>query len=195
MEAMTSDSSQTANRSGQRSSIFRLGRFSRIVALLMVWSLASCCYGQSESQKFTVNVPEGVGVTSPPQSNVNLTLTAGSDAFPEQIWNIRSNSEAGVVVEFAASGAFTHETLAGVKVDAGLDVSIPSTSGSAAWQVTQASDRSSYASGDERAVVQLVSDGVGTAQVGLTMRFVQSSLDVIPVGEYSATVICTVSLP
>lgn len=195
MEAMTSFPNHTENRSGLNSSRFRHGRFSRIIALMLVWSLASCCYGQSGQHKLTVNVPEGVGVTTPSQSNVDVALTAGSDAFPEQLWSIRSNSDAGVVVEFATSGAFAHDTLAGVKVDAGLDVSIPSTSGSAAWQVTQGSDKSSYATGDESAVVQVVSDGVGTAQVGLTMRFIQSSLDVIPVGEYSTVVTCAISLP
>lgn len=134
-------------------------------------------------------------MTLPPQALVNFELTPGSDALPEQLWNVRSNSEAGVVVEFATSGAFAHETLAGAKVDAGLDVSIVSKSGVANWQVTQGSDNSSYASGDERAVVQVVSDGVGIAQVGLTMRFVQSSVEVIPVGSYCSTVTCTVSLP
>ncbi len=195
MEAMTSIPNQTENRSGLNSSRFRHGRFSRIIALTLVWSCACCCYGQSGQQKFTLSVAEGIGVTSPPQSDVNLELVPGSDAFPEQIWNVRSSSEAGVVVEFAIGGAFAHETLAGVKVDAGLDINVPSTTGSATWQVTQSSDSSSYASGDESAVVQVVSDGVGTAQVGLTMRFVRSSLEVIPVGEYSTIVTCTISLP
>jgi spore coat protein U-like protein len=193
--AMTVYSNLTASRSGFRSSSMRSERLLRVAMMMTVWSFGCLCYGQTEQQKFTVNVAEGIAVTTPPQPEINIELTPGFDAFPVQLWNVRSNSVAGAVVEFATSGAFAHETMTGVKVDAGLDVAISSSTGPSNWLVTQGSDNSSYATGDESAVVQIVADGVGTAQVGLTMRFVQSSLEVIPVGEYSSTVTCTVALP
>jgi hypothetical protein len=192
---MTVYSNLTANRSGFQSSRLRSEQLFRVAMVMTLWSFGCLCYGQTEQQKFTVNVAEGIALTTPPQPVVNFELTPGSDAIPVQLWNVKSNSVTGVVIEFAISGAFAHESMTGVKVDAGLDVAISSSSGSSDWLVTQGSDNSSYATGDESAVVQIVADGVGAARVGLTMRFVQSSLEVIPVGEYSSTVICTVSLP
>jgi hypothetical protein len=167
----------------------------RIVLLLLVCPIVLICTAQESAQKFSVLVPSSVGVTVPAEVAANIELLPGSGALPEQVWTVKSNLDTGVVVEFAIAGGFAHQTLANVKVDAGVDVSIPVTAGQASWQVTQATDVSSVSQGDESAVVQIVSDGVGSATVGLVVRFVQSSLDVIPLGSYTTEVCATITTP
>ncbi|TWU44508.1 hypothetical protein Poly51_60740 [Rubripirellula tenax] len=180
---------------GSRSNAFRHQRFWQIAAFLFACSAPELCQGQIAQQRFTVTVPEGVGLTTPSQADVDLELVPGTNAFPQQTWGIRSNSQSGVVVGFAVESAFAHQTIPTIKVDAGLDVSVPNRTGAANWQITKSSDQSSVADGDETAVVQVVADGAGTAEVGLVLKFILPALDEVPVGKYSTDVVCTITIP
>ena len=174
--------------------------FVRIVFLSLFCLLSHSCYGTDGSQKFKVTVPDSIALTLPSNHSVHLDYHSGSDSFPEQIWNVRSNSSIGVVVIFAVPEAFSHQESTNIKVDAGMRVHLPSggsspSDQSANWHVLKASDQSSIEHGDQDASVSIASDGVGTVDVGLVIRFAAPSLPEVPMGTYGTDVLCTIALP
>ncbi|MDA8745444.1 hypothetical protein N9N28_12490 [Rubripirellula amarantea] len=180
---------------GSRSRLLSFAKLSRIAAAITI-GMATCHgYADTALQKFTVHVPESVATTTPATDIVNLELVAGSNTFPTQLWNVHSNADDGVIVDFALVGAFTHQTLADVNVDAQIGISIPATTGLANWEITQANATASVRENNEHAFVQAMSDGTGSAVIGLDLSFVESSLDVVPAGTYNTEVVCTITVP
>lgn len=150
-------------------------------------------------QSYVVTVPPTVDVIAPPETIVTsvgeVNAVTGARVFAAQIWSVTANTSAGVAVAYSVDEAFTHASDPSIKTDASLSVAVIQQTGPATWSVTQSTDSTSHASGDEAAAVQVTSDNTGTAQIGLTVGFVPSSPDHVAEGTYTATVVCTIASP
>lgn len=151
------------------------------------------------TQSFVVTVPPTVDVVAPAETVVTsvgeVNAVTGARVFAAQLWSVTANTSAGVAVAYSVDEAFTHESDASIKTDASLSVAVLQQNGPASWTVSQATDTTSHASGDEAATVQVTSDDTGTAQIGLTVAFVPTSPDHVAEGTYNATVVCTIASP
>ena len=96
------------------------------------------------------------------------------------------------MAEFSVDQAFTHQTQPLLNSDAELSLRIGQTGGPARWTATRAIDATSVAEGDQRAVVQVVSDAAGSARVDLGVRFLPNGEPAT--GQYSITVSCTITV-
>lgn len=156
---------------------------------------ASNLFAQTASQKFTVNVPANISITSP--SDVVITHDESDDdqAFAPQTWTVKGNTLAGVNVSFSTDQAFTHTTDSSFKRDAQLGLSLSSSNGPATWTIGTASDTTDYANAtpDEVATVAASSDGVGSADFDLAVTFITDTFGSFASGAYETTVTGTVS--
>jgi hypothetical protein len=151
------------------------------------------------TQSFVVTVPTAIDVVTPADSVVTsmdqVDAVTGARVFAAQIWSVTANSSAGVSVAYSVDEPFMHQSDASIKTDAELAVAVIQQTGPASWNVTQATDSTSHASGDNSAMVQVTSDNAGTAQIGLTVTFAPPSPDHVAEGTYTSTVVCTIASP
>lgn len=167
----------------------------RLLAIAFVVSFAHVsAYAQTTgNQTFTVNVPTAVSIVAPAAASINHDQTDNNNAFPAQTWVVRGNAVNGVNVAFATAAPFTHATLPSMKRDAKLDLAVGTTSGPAAWTVTTPTDVSNFGGGDNGASVAATSNGVGRANMQLTVSFVTGAFGEFAAGAYSTTVTGTVA--
>ncbi len=167
----------------------------RLLAIIVVVSFAnvSAQAQTTGNQTFTVNVPTAVSIVAPSAASINHDQTDNNNAFPAQTWVVRGNAVNGVNVSFATAAPFTHATIPSMMRDARLDLAVGTTAGPAAWTVNSSSDTSSFGSGDNTASVAASSNGVGRANMNLTVSFVTGSFGEFAAGAYSTTVTGTVA--
>jgi hypothetical protein len=167
----------------------------RLLAIAIVVSFAqvSAFAQTSGTQTFTVNVPTAVSIVAPSAATITHDQTDNNNAFPSQTWVVKGNAVNGVNVKFATATPFTHATIPSMKRDTKLDLAVGTTAGPAAWTVTTASDISNHLSGDNVAEVIATSNGVGRANMNLTVSFVTGAFGEFAAGAYSTTVTGTVA--
>jgi hypothetical protein len=167
-----------------------------IIALTLVFAstAASTAFAQtSGSQNFKITVPPNISITAP--SNVTIThdQTENDQTFPAQQWAVKGNTLAGVNVTFATNDVFIHATDTSFKRNAQIGLAFKSKTGPATWSVTKASDVTDYAANDGVASVQATSNGVGRGIFDVTMKFVTDGFGSFAAGDYTSTVVGTVS--
>lgn len=150
---------------------------------------------QTASQRATVTVPVRLSVTPPADMTITHDQSERPQAFPIQSWTVRGNSIGGVTVDFTADQPFTHQEEPDSKVHAELSVAIERTQGSANWFVGNASGTTRSTGDDLAARVRIGSDGIGEAQVRLSVEMVSAPLASIAQGNYATTIRCTVTVP
>ncbi len=167
----------------------------RLLAIAIVVSFAqvSANAQTTGTQTFTVNVPTAVSIVAPAAASINHDQSDNNNAFPAQTWIVKGNAVNGVNVSFATANPFTHATDNTMKRDAKLDLAVGTTAGPAGWTVTTPSDTSNFGSGDNVATVAATSNGVGRANMLLTVSFVTGSFGEFAAGAYSTTVTGTVA--
>ncbi len=167
----------------------------RLLAILAVVALGqvSVHAATSGTQTFTVNVPTSVSIVAPAAASLTHDQTDNLQAFAPQAWVVKGNAVAGVNVSFSTATPFTHATNNTFKRDAKLELAVGTTLGPGAWTVGVPSDQSAYASGDNVALVSASSNGVGRANLNLTVKFVTEEFGVFAAGDYSTTVTGTVA--
>jgi hypothetical protein len=157
----------------------------------------SVAHGQVEArQTFVVRVPPKLSVTAPTSTvSTSYDGTSDSQAFTAQRWQVEANSRFGATVSFSTEQAFTHAERGEVKRDALLDLAMPGPETAAHWTIAVASDRTSYqgAVSDEQATVRAVSDRPGEAAFDITVTFLADPVDALEPGEYSLTVVGTLT--
>jgi hypothetical protein len=167
----------------------------RLLAIALIVSFAHVsAYAQTTgNQTFTVNVPTSVSIVAPSAASINHDETDNNNAFPAQTWIVKGNAINGVNVSFATATPFTHATLPSMKRDTKLDLAVGTTVGPALWTVTTPTDTSNYLSGDNNALVAATSNGVGRANMQLTVSFVTGAFGEFAAGAYTTTVTGTVA--
>jgi len=164
-----------------------------LAALLIASSASTAMAATVATQKFTVTVPANISIVAP--ANVSLTHdeTETDQVFPAQQWVVRGNTLAGVNVSISTGSAFQHTFDANSKRDAKVDLAVNSSTGPAAWTVTQATDTTDYTLGDGVATVQVSSDGVGRADLDVTVSFITNGFGTFASGDYETTLTGTIA--
>ncbi|MBU6175395.1 MAG: hypothetical protein KGQ60_16420, partial [Planctomycetes bacterium] len=142
----------------------------------------------SGNQSFNVIVPSSISITAPTGVTITHNETDAPQLFPEQTWVVRGNSRNGVAVAFKTITPFTHTQDNNFKRDARLQVAVGATQGPATWNVGVASDTTNYLNSDNVAEVSVNSNGIGRANLNLTVSFVGGEFGVFAAGTYATTV-------
>lgn len=150
-------------------------------------------FGQNADQKFTMNVPVSMTITSPSSATLTHDQTDNRQVFPAQSWVVRGNNRTGVDVKLEVATPFVHTQDSSFKVDAEMALAIESTQGTATWTVTKPTDKTNVASNDNDAFVTATSNGVGRANLSLSVSFAAKEWGTYASGEYVTTVVGTVT--
>lgn len=170
-----------------------LNRTLKTLALIVfVSSAASSALAQSSQQAFKVVVPTGLSITAPVAAQIVHDETNDEQQFPAQEWIVKGNASAGLNVTFATQDTFKH-TSGNYQRNARLSLGLGATQGPATWQITKATDVTDYAANDQIADVTASSNGVGRANLALTVAFVTEEFGVFAAGDYDMTVVGTVA--
>ena len=145
-------------------------------------------------QSFLVSVAPRVSIKAPPAgATADLPLDQTQVQFSPQVWNVSANSLSGATVQFATEHSFHNLRDDSIRRDAQLNVSIVSQSPTGAWTVTQSQATTAYQTGHESASVQVRSAHPGSAEIGLTVTFLQGDALSTPGGDYVTTVVGTIT--
>lgn len=168
-------------------------RIRTIAALLAtVTTLAGTAAAQSDSQGFRVVVPTGLSIVAPTDAQITHDETDNDNVFPAQTWVVKGNASNGLTVTFSTADVFKHSS-GNFQRDAGLAIALGTTQGPATWNVVTATDQTDYAGSDPVAQVVASSNGVGRANIDLTVSFITEEFGVFAAGDYDMTVVGTVA--
>ncbi len=172
-----------------------LNKCFRIVAIvaLSVSAPMSAMAATTGTQTFTVTVPTAVSIVAPSAASLTHDETDNANAFPAQSWVVKGNDPDGVTVEFSTTTPFVGPGSS--KADVRLNLAVGTTQGPAGWTVTTAQDTTDYANAvpDNSALVAVQSNGVGRANLDLTVSFLGGSFGTYAAGSYVTTVTGTVA--
>ncbi len=148
-----------------------------------------------DDQQFEVVVPPRLSITSPVADPAQIYSGTGNAniSFPREDWLVATNSLNGATVVLQTATSFQNTVDPLYKRDGRLALRVNSTNGPALWAVTRASDTTNYASGDEDAIVQAISNSIGEANLGLTVTFMTGIGADLVAGDYELTVIGTIT--
>ncbi len=168
-----------------------------LAALLLASSASTAMAATTGSQKFTVTVPSNISIVAPP-TNVSLTHkeTDSNEVFEDQTWTVKGNTLAGVNVTFVAVSPFQHtDTSTTFKRNALLGLAPGTLTGPATWTIVKGSDATDYANATPKntATVKASSNGVGTAELKLSVTFITDGFGTFAAGTYETTVTGTVA--
>lgn len=162
------------------------------LTLIAISTLANTSAAQTASQAFRVVVPDGLSIVAPLAVEITHDETDDNNLFPAQTWVVKGNASNGLTVTFATQGTFKH-TSGNYERDAGLALAIGTTQGPATWSIGTASDQTDFANADPIAEVTAISNGVGRANIDLTVSFVTEEFGIFAAGNYDMTVVGTVA--
>lgn len=166
----------------------------RVLAVCVTCMMVSNSFGQtSGTQTFNVIVPPSISIVAPTATTITHDETDNNQNFQPQSWAVRGNGLNGVTVTFETASPFVHATDSTFKRDAKLSLAVGTTAGPAAWTVSKAIDTTAYASSDNDASVVATSNGVGRANLNLTVTFITDEFGSFAEGTYSTTVTGTVA--
>ncbi|MBM3964598.1 MAG: hypothetical protein FJ308_05950 [Planctomycetes bacterium] len=172
-------------------------RFPRFLTVAFAFTTVFTCntvFGQSTAnQTFKVIVPTSVSISAPAAVTINHDETNSAQSFPAQAWVVKENAKSGVNVSFSTGSAFVNNQDATQKHDAKLTLAIGDTAGPGTWTIVNATDTTDYAKNDEVAQVSASSDGVGRANLNLTVQFQTVECGLFAAGEYSTVITGTVA--
>ncbi len=171
---------------------------STFALLAAIGLLGSGYYSYSatvDDQRFEVTVPSRLSIVAPVTDPAQIYTGPGNSniSFPREDWLVATNSLNGATVVLQTASCFQHAVDPLTKRDGRLSLRVNSTNGPGLWAVTRASDTTDYASGDEDAIVQAISNSIGEANLGLTVTFMTGIGADLVEGDYSLTVIGTVT--
>lgn len=143
---------------------------------------------------YVVRVPPRVTIAAP-SGTASLTHdgTDGDQVFTAERWTVSQNSPAGAVVTFTTEYAFTSTVSASLKRDARLDLALDSAESVSGWTVSVATDQTAYESAAEVARVRAASTAPGDAAFDLTVTFLTGDVVTLASGDYSTTVVGTIT--
>lgn len=166
----------------------------RLAVTCLLISCAQAALAQSNAQQsYRVEVPTSAAILTPTdQVQLVHDETNADQVFAPQLWTVKANSPQGVSVTFSTATPFNHANQP-FQRDVGLAIAIGTVTGPATWNVESADSQSNYAQGLNSASVAASSNGIGRAQLALTVRFVTDSFGTFATGDYNTTVVGTVA--
>lgn len=149
----------------------------------------------TDSQQFRVNIPVRLSIAAPPTDQIRGYPGSGTAnvLFAAQTWQARSNSSLGANVILETATAFRHVTATSSKRNARLDLTLVGSTGLATWTVNTATASTNYAAGNEQARVRLSSNGAGGATFRLLVTFITGAPGSLQEGDYTTTVVGTIT--
>ena len=166
-----------------------------LLILLAVMIPGDAARSASDSQQFRVDVPVRLTIVAPPADQIRGYPGSGTAnvVFAAQTWRARSNASLGANVILETATAFRHVTATSSKRNARLDLSLVGSTGPATWTVNTATATTNYAAGNENARVRLSSNGAGGATFRLLVTFVTGAPGSLQEGDYTTTVVGTIT--
>lgn len=155
-------------------------------------TLANTVSAQSASQGFRVVVPPGLSIVAPSATQITHDETDDDNHFPAQTWVVKGNASNGLTVNFATLGVFKHSS-GNYERDAALAIALGTTQGPATWSIGTPTDQTNFRNSKPFAEVVAMSNGVGRANIDLTVSFVTEEFGIFPAGDYDITVMGTVT--
>ena len=174
---------------GERSRKFALALLLMgLLAVAPVWSA-------SDTQVYRVLIAPKLSLIPPQWGMIKSYpgLGTANVIFAPQPWLARCNSHGGCSVLLETSTAFRHTTTPSSKRDAKLDVTVDAGSGPGVWSVTTASSTTDYRRGNENARVRVSANGAGDTKVRLTVTFITGAPGTLQEGDYTTTIVGTIS--
>lgn len=179
----------------------------RVLTAFTLCAAMTCCstsFGQTDTdtQEFTVTVPNVVDIAAPADRTINHPGNNNPLSFipggaPIDHWRVSCNTINGASVSIRTLQAFTHTVDSNYVRDAQLDMSLAYTDvdgvGSPVWSLGVNSDITDYANLDGEAIVTASSSGPGRAQLALTVTFITDTYSTLLAGDYSTTVEGTIT--
>jgi len=160
------------------------------IAAIAIIGMQSDSFAQatdSDTQTYILTVNSLVSIDAR-QDPISITHDGNdtNQAFPRQTWDAFCNTAAGATVTFTSQSAFVN-TVGGSTFtrEAQLDLAL-GTNVDAGWAVTVASDSTTPA--DDNAVVSAASNASGSAELDLTVTFLDTDYSQLPAGTYTMTV-------
>lgn len=132
-------------------------------------------------------------IEAPPAQSLTHDRSDAPQVFPEVVWQLYSGIDSGGYTAQWTCEPFSHSTQNTLKADAKLAIRVVASDGSANWTATVPSDQTAYATGDQSAAVAAQSVAVGDGQVGLTVTFVDNDYSRLAAGDYTITVVGTIT--
>ena len=166
-----------------------------VLLALVVLIPSDTARSASDSQQFRVNVPVRLSIAAPLTDQVRGYPGTGTAnvIYAPQTWQARSNSSLGANVTLETATAFRHVTASTSKRNARLDLSLAGSTGPATWTVNTATATTNYAAGNEQARVQLSSNGTGGTTFNLLVTFITGAPGSLQEGDYTTTVVGTIT--
>lgn len=163
--------------------------------LLLGVLVDSPTWSETQTQVYRVLINPKLFLTAPPWDMVQSYPGSGTAnvVFAPQPWLAECNSPLGCSVLLETQTAFVHTTTPTSKRDVQLDVVTEVDSGPATWSVVTASSSTDYRRGNENARVRVSANGVGEAKVRLTVTFITGAPGTLQEGDYTTTVVGTIS--
>jgi hypothetical protein len=165
------------------------------VFLILTCLTASAAWAATATQLFIVNVPVRVIIKAPPLDQIKgHPGNGGVDVtFAPQTWWAAGNSTRGVNVILETVTAFRHTTTPSSRRNARLDLTATKIKGRGTWTVNTATATTDHRNGNENARVRASSNGTGEANLFLTVTFITNGSGGLQEGDYTMTVLGTVT--
>jgi len=169
-------------------------RFLTVALALASVFTCNTVFGQTTgTQTLKVIVPTSISISAPSAATINHDETNLAQSFPAQQWVVKGNAKSGVNVTFSTGTAFVNKDDATQKRDAKLTLALGDTAGPGAWTLGNATDTTDYLNNDGIAQVSASSNGVGRANLNLTVQFQTVEYGLFAAGEYSTVITGTVA--
>lgn len=167
-----------------------------VVCATLLACFACVSFGaNTDSQLFTVHVPTSVDIVAPADASITHNETNAPNAFPAQTWVVKGNNSTGVNVSFSTASPFTNVDNNSFQRNAKLDLAVGTQQGppSTVWTVGVPSGQTDYVNSNGVATVSASSNGIGRANLNLTVTFITEEFGLFAAGNYTTTVTGTVA--
>ena len=172
-------------------------RFHRFLTVAFAFATVFTCntvFGQATgTQTLKVVVPTSISISAPSAASINHDETNLAQSFPAQQWVVKGNAKSGVNVTFSTGSAFVNNNDATQKRDAKLTLALGDTAGPGTWTLGNATDTTDYLNNDGSAQVSASSNGVGRANLNLTVQFQTVEYGLFAAGDYTTVITGTVA--
>ncbi|MCA9047437.1 MAG: hypothetical protein KDA89_01835 [Planctomycetaceae bacterium] len=166
-----------------------------IAAALALLSTGTSALGQTGGdQQYVLRVPSSMSIEALRDDQLrNHPGTTGNITFTDSVWYAQTASNTGSTVRLTVQQPFQHETVSSSMRDVRLRTPRMFVTPGSGWKFDKFTDQTDYVGGDLSAEVQVSSRRAGRAIIFLEVTFLTGDPATLQGGDYTATVIGTIS--